>query len=83
MKIKLDPKLKLLNFTDNPVLCKANKNIIKYVNTILVISKRIIFTLYYRGDGSTKSADILDEFRKNIKLTLKYMGENAIFLTLA
>ena len=26
VKIKIDPKLKLLNFTDNPILCKADKN---------------------------------------------------------
>lgn len=82
IKIKPDPKLKLLNFTDNPMFCKAKKIIIKIVN-ILVISKRVIFTMYYRGDGSIKSADILEEFRKNIKLTIKYMCENAIFLNIS
>ena len=65
------------------MFCKANKRIIKFVNNILVITKRVIFTMYYRGDGSTKSADILDEFRKNIRLTIKYMSENAIFFNIS
>ena len=36
IKIRLDPKLIMLNFTDNPILCKADKKIIKYVNTIFL-----------------------------------------------
>ena len=61
---------------------KANKGMIKFVNNMLVITKRIIFTMYYRGDGATKSADILEEFRKNLKLTIKFMSENAVFLNI-
>ena len=38
--------------------------------------------MYYRGDGATKSADILEEFRKNLKLTIKFMSENAVFLNI-
>ena len=49
---------------------------------MLVITKRIIFTLYYRGDGAIKSSDILDEFRKNLKLTIRFMCENAVFLNI-
>ena len=62
----MDPKLIMLNFTDNPILCKADKKVIKYVNTIFIISKRIVYTLYYRGDGATKSADILEEWKKTL-----------------
>ena len=83
IKLRQVPKLKLLNFTENPMFFKANKRIIKFVNNILVITKRVIFTMYYRGDESTKSADILDEFRKNIRLTIKYMSENAIFFNIS
>ena len=61
IKVKLDPKLIMLNFTDNLLLCKASKNVIKFVNTIFVISRRIVYTLYYRGEAATKSADICDE----------------------
>ena len=65
IKIRLDPKLIMLNFTDNPILCKADKKIIKYVNTIFIISKIIVYILHYRGDGNTKSADILEEWKKH------------------
>ena len=51
----------MLNFTDNPLLCKTSKKVIKFVNTIFVMSRRIVYTLYYRGDGATKTADIWDE----------------------
>ena len=82
IKLRLDPKLKLLN-TEQLLQSKYNKGIVKFVNNMLLITKRIIFTLYYRGDGATKSSDILDEFRKNLKLTIKFMGENAVFLNIA
>ena len=61
IKVKLDPKLIMLNFTDNLSLSKASKKIIKFVNTIFVITRRILFTLYYRGDGTTNSLDIIYE----------------------
>ena len=82
IKLRLDPKLKLLNCTENLISSKANKGMVKFVNNMLVMTKRIIFTLYYRGDGATKSSDILEEFRKNLKLTIKFMSENAVFLNI-
>ena len=60
IKLRLDPKLKLLNFTENLMLFKANKGMNKFVNNLLVITKRVIFTMYYRGDGANKSADIFE-----------------------
>ena len=70
IKLRIDPKLKLLNFTEQLVHSKSNKLLNKFVNNILVINKRIIFFIYYRGDGAIKGADILDEFRKKFRLTI-------------
>ena len=67
----MDPKLIMLNFTENQLLCKASKNVIKFVNTMFVISRRILYTLYYRGDSATKSADICDEWKKKYQTYTK------------
>ena len=80
IKFKLDPRLKLLNYTEQLTYSKTNKLTNKFVNNILVITKRVIFSVYYKANGSIKGSDILYEFQNNIKLTLRFMSENAIFL---
>ena len=82
IKLKVDNRLKLINFTEQLRLTKANKLIINFIYNMLVIAKRAIYTFYYRGDGSLDNNDIMFEFRKNLGLTINFMNENANFLNI-
>ena len=74
MRLNIDMKLALINFNDSVKFKNAGKNVIVLVNTLLVIIRRIIFTLYYRSDNGVTNSDILCEWLKNVRLINKWLA---------
>ena len=57
-----------------------NKRNTLYINTLLVIAKRVMHTLYYNKDQIVKNNMINSEFIINIKLTLNFRRICSVFL---
>ena len=77
--INIDVRAALLNFYTIKRDMENRRNRL-YINTLLVIARRVIYTLFYREDETVKNNIISYEFIKNIRLTLKFRRICLVFL---
>ena len=78
-KKRTEVKVALINYYtfENGIENKKNR---QYCNTLMVIARRVIYTLYNREDILIKNNIINYEFKKNIKLILNFRRTCSVFL---
>ena len=79
IKISIDIQAALINYYKNKRKIDT-KNKGKYCDTVMVIARRVIYTLYYKEEQIIKDNFIKYELIKTIRLTLNFRKTCSIFL---
>ena len=82
-KIRLNIKMKVafINFDCNIEMNFASKNGRNFINTLLIITRRIIFIFYYKDNKGITSSDISYKWMMIIRLIKNFSRENYPFLS--